>query len=89
MARMLSTSNRQTNKSGFRHRSRKKNKTSVLQMVLTLHSGPKRYDYSEEKDDWIYSRDGKAMSGLLNGEISQIVGRQVELGVENISERVN
>lgn len=30
-----------------------------------------------------------ALSGLLNSEISQIVGRQVELGVENVSEHVN
>lgn len=58
-------------------------------MSLTLRSGPKRYDYSEEKDDWLYSRDGVVLSGLLNSEISQIVGRQVELGVENVSEHVN
>jgi frataxin len=59
------------------------------QMSLTLHSGPKRYDYSEEKDDWLYSRDGVTMSDLLDSEISQIVGRQVELGVQNVSEHVN
>ena len=58
-------------------------------MSLTLSSGPKRYDYSEEKDDWLYSRDGVAMSDLLNSEISRIVGRQVDLGVQNVSENVN
>ncbi|KAF9651389.1 Frataxin [Thelephora ganbajun] len=52
-------------------------------------SGPKRYDYSEENDDWFYSRDGVALSDLLNSEVSQIVGRQVELGVKNVSKRVN
>jgi len=54
-----------------------------------LHSGPKRYDYSEEKDDWLYSRDGVALSDLLDSEISQIVGRAVELGMQNVSEHVN
>jgi frataxin len=58
-------------------------------MSLTLHSGPKRYDYSEEKDDWIYSRDGVALSDLLDGEISQVVGRRVELGAQNVSDHVN
>ena len=58
-------------------------------MILTLHSGPKRYDYSEEKDDWLYSRDGVTLSDLLESEVSQIVGRHVELGIQNVSERVN
>lgn len=58
-------------------------------MVLILYSGPKRYDYSEEKDDWFYSRDGVALSDLLDNEISQIVGRRVELGIQNVSEHIN
>lgn len=58
-------------------------------MNLILHSGPKRYDYSGEKDDWLYSRDGVTLSDLLDREISQIVGRQVGLGVQNVSEHVN
>ena len=57
-------------------------------MSLTCHSGPKRYDYSEEKDDWLYSRDGVTLSDLLDSEISQIVGRKVELGVQNVSEHI-
>ena len=64
-------------------------KISVSRMSLTLHSGPKRYDYSEEKDDWLYSRDGVTLSDLLDSEVSQIVGRQVALGVQNVSEHVN
>ena len=58
-------------------------------MNLTLHSGPKRYDYSEEMDDWLYSRDGVTLSDLLDNEVSRIVGRRVELGIQNVSERVN
>jgi len=58
-------------------------------MDLTLHSGPKRYDYSKEKDDWLYSRDGVTLSDLLDNEISQVIGRQVELGGQNVSDRVN
>ncbi|KAF9778172.1 Frataxin [Thelephora terrestris] len=52
-------------------------------------SGPKRYDYSEEKDGWLYTRDSVALSDLLNGEIGQIVGRQVELGLDNVSQHTN
>ena len=62
--------------------------TPAPQASLTLHSGPKRYDYSEEKDDWLYSRDGVTLSDLLDSEISQIVGRKVELGVQNVSEHI-
>ena len=69
--------------------SRKTSVRSLPQMVLTLYSGPKRYDYSEEKDDWFYSRDGVALSDLLDNEISQIMGRRVELGIQNVSEHVN
>ena len=58
-------------------------------MSLTCHSGPKRYDYSEEKDDWLYSRDGVTLSDLLDGEVSQVIGRQVELGIQNISKHIN
>ena len=68
--------------------SKKANATSVLPISLTLYSGPKRYDYSEEKDDWLYSRDGVTLSDLLDSEISQIVGRKVELGVQNVSEHI-
>ena len=61
----------------------------IPQMSLTFHSGPKRYDYSEEKDDWLYSRDGVALSDLLDSEVGQIVGRKVGLGLQNVSERAN
>ena len=54
----------------------------------TPHSGPKRYDYSDERDDWLYSRDGVVLSDLLNREISQIVGRRVDLRIESISTHV-
>ena len=60
----------------------------MFAISLTLHSGPKRYDYSEEKDDWLYSRDGITLSNLLNSEISQVVGRRIELGVENVSTHI-
>lgn len=90
MGRMSLTSSLQINKSGSRHQYRKQttNMTSAPQASLTLHSGPKRYDYSEQKDDWLYSRDGVTLSDLLDSEISQIVGRKVELGVQNVSEHI-
>ncbi|EIN13569.1 Frataxin, partial [Punctularia strigosozonata HHB-11173 SS5] len=48
-------------------------------------SGPKRYDYSEEADDWIYARDGKSMGALLDEELSAAVGQEVKLGLSQVS----
>ena len=44
-------------------------------------SGPKRYDYVEEQDDWVYLRDGRSLSDLLNQELSDALGRDVDLGL--------
>jgi len=49
-------------------------------------SGPKRYDYSEEADDWIYSRDNRSMGDLLNDELSHVLERDVDLRVTKVSE---
>jgi len=51
-------------------------------------SGPKRYDYSEEADDWIYSRDGKAMGELLNEELSVALNERVCLEIGKASDKV-
>ncbi|KZP04546.1 Frataxin [Athelia psychrophila] len=51
-------------------------------------SGPKRYDYSPATDSWIYSRDGSALGELLNGELSQALGKEVALDMEHVSEKV-
>ncbi|KAI8995319.1 hypothetical protein BD414DRAFT_479199 [Trametes punicea] len=48
-------------------------------------SGPKRYDYVEEKDDWVYSRDGRSLNDLLNQELSDALGRNVDLGLTQVS----
>ncbi|GLB36378.1 putative frataxin-like domain containing protein [Lyophyllum shimeji] len=45
-------------------------------------SGPKRYDYSEADDNWLYSRDNRAMDDLLNDELSKALGRPVDLGLK-------
>ncbi|KAI0067879.1 Frataxin [Artomyces pyxidatus] len=44
-------------------------------------SGPKRYDYSSQHDDWVYSRDGSTLGGLLNDEIAKITQEPVDLGL--------
>lgn len=49
------------------------------------YSGPKRYDYCEAADDWLYSRDGRTMGELLNEELSQVFERQVNLKLTNVS----
>jgi len=48
-------------------------------------SGPKRYSYSSQHDDWIYSRDGVAIGDLLNRELSEVLGQTVNLGITSIS----
>ncbi|KAI0048430.1 Frataxin [Auriscalpium vulgare] len=45
------------------------------------HSGPKRYDYSRELDDWVYSRDGRTLGSLLNEELSTATKEKVDLGL--------
>lgn len=62
----------------------------VLRSILTLRfiSGPKRYDYSEEVDSWIYSRDSRAMGDLLNDELGRILEQDVDLRLAKISESV-
>jgi len=42
-------------------------------------SGPKRYDYREDSADWVYSRDGRSLSDLLNRELSDALERPVDV----------
>lgn len=48
-------------------------------------SGPKRYDYNAEEDDWFYSRDGRSLGDLLDTELSAALGRDIHLGLEEVS----
>ena len=54
-----------------------------------MTSGPKRYDYSVSKDEWLYARDGKAMSDLLEDELSRTLDMKVTLGIRKVSESVS
>lgn len=51
-------------------------------------SGPKRYDYSEEQDEWIYARDNQTLGDLLNEELSNALERKIDLNITKISEKV-
>ncbi|TEB39306.1 Frataxin [Coprinellus micaceus] len=51
-------------------------------------SGPKRYDYSEELDDWIYARDNQTLGNLLNEELSTALGQPVNLHIAKISDKL-
>jgi len=42
-------------------------------------SGPKRYDYVEQTHSWVYSRDGRSLSDLLNEELSATLRRPVDI----------
>ncbi|KAI0361851.1 Frataxin [Trametes cingulata] len=48
-------------------------------------SGPKRYDYITERDDWVYARDGRSLGDLMNQELSDALGRTVNLGLAEVS----
>ncbi|KAF5337242.1 hypothetical protein D9611_003246 [Ephemerocybe angulata] len=52
------------------------------------HSGPKRYDYSDDRDDWIYSRDDRSLGELLNEELSEALGEKVDLQLSNLSSKL-
>lgn len=61
-----------------------------LPHVLTpAHSGPKRYDYVPERDDWVYLRDGRSLNELLNQELSNVFGQNVDLGLAEVSTQVS
>lgn len=51
-------------------------------------SGPKRYDYSSAHDDWVYARDGRTMSDLLNKELSDVFELELNLGIGQVSTHV-
>lgn len=52
-------------------------------------SGPKRYDYSEADDDWVYSRDGLALGNLMNAELSNALQQDVDLSLSTISAQLD
>lgn len=61
----------------------------VALLMLLLRSGPKRYDYATEQDEWVYSRDGRSLNDLLNQELSDALERKVDLGLTNVSTQVS
>ncbi|KAI0082229.1 Frataxin [Panus rudis PR-1116 ss-1] len=48
-------------------------------------SGPKRYDYVKDRDDWIYVREHRSMGDLLNSELSDLLQRKIDLELRNVS----
>jgi frataxin len=51
-------------------------------------SGPKRYDYVPESDDWRYARDGIGLGELLDEEISDMLRTKVSLHLEGVSAQI-
>jgi len=45
-------------------------------------SGPIRYEYSEAKQSWLYSRDGRGLEELLNTELSAALERPVKIDLK-------
>ncbi|KAF9270451.1 Frataxin [Marasmius fiardii PR-910] len=44
-------------------------------------SGPKRYDYSQQEDTWVYSRDERSLGQLLNEELSKAFKQPINLKI--------
>lgn len=51
-------------------------------------SGPKRYDYVPESDDWRYARDGIGLGELLDEEITDMLRTKVSLHLEGVSRQI-
>jgi frataxin len=51
-------------------------------------SGPKRYDYVPQSDDWQYLRDGMGIGELLDRELTDVFGKNVFLHLEGVSTQV-
>lgn len=55
-------------------------------VLNNTYSGPKRYDYVPETDQWVYSREKQALGELLNTELSKIFGRNIDLKINKVSD---
>lgn len=58
----------------------------VLAIDTCARSGPKRYGYVPEADQWRYSRDNSSLGELLNTELSQIFGQDVDLKINKVAD---
>lgn len=56
--------------------------TLLLDRLIFLHSGPKRYDYDTESGRWVYARDGRSLGKLLQEELSTAFDKEIRLGIE-------
>ncbi|KAG9128305.1 Mitochondrial chaperone Frataxin [Ceratobasidium sp. 392] len=46
-------------------------------------SGPKRYDYDAEQNEWFYTRDNVTLRSLLEEELSAIFGKAIQVKVDD------
>ncbi|KAG0697170.1 Frataxin [Suillus ampliporus] len=51
-------------------------------------SGPKRYDYVPQSDDWRYLRDGMGLGELLEEELTDMLRTNVSLHLEGVSTQI-
>ncbi|KXS20899.1 Frataxin [Gonapodya prolifera JEL478] len=42
-------------------------------------SGPKRFDYDEKRRRWVYHRDGSTLDEMLNEELRELIGREINV----------
>lgn len=56
--------------------------TSLHADIVLGFSGPKRYDYSPERNTWVYARDQVSIGSLLEDELADAFGKPVHLRLE-------
>ncbi|RKP21937.1 Frataxin, partial [Rozella allomycis CSF55] len=42
-------------------------------------SGPRRFDFCESNNTWFYTRDNSTLHELLSKELSEILGKQINI----------
>lgn len=52
---------------------------SFAQVLTRYHSGPKRYEYDEERNCWVDIRDGTDLFKLMEEELTNALGVSVKL----------
>ena len=52
---------------------------AVMAMLLSVASGPKRYDYDADQKKWFYHRDNHTLDELLNEELSDVFGHPIDV----------
>ena len=83
---MLSINSPLTSRFGYHHQRGGFASHIAVNFTERDFSGPKRYDYVPETDQWIYLREQRPLGELLNTELSKIFSQDVDLRINKVSD---